>query len=93
MKQQQVGLQRANQQRKLDDSGKGEATASSILNSVQPKLQRAKPARYSTMTRLADHRARKAYMYVTLRQMWKREKPTSAICVQNVNVQCVCNSH
>ena len=30
---------------------------------------------------------------VTLRQAWKREKPTSAMCVRNVDVQCVCNSH
>jgi hypothetical protein len=36
---------------------------------------------------------RYAVTFITLRQTWKREKPTSAICVRNVDVQCVCNSH
>ena len=45
---------------------------------------------FATVTIASETRM---YTRPTLGQMWRREKPDAAMCVQNIDVQCVCNSH
>jgi hypothetical protein len=46
-----------------------------------------KPSQSKRWSRLYDD------ITVTLKQTWQREEPIAAMCVQYVDVQCVCNSH
>lgn len=58
-----------------------EATLSGPENVTEPTVQRER------WNMLYDD------ISVTLKQTWRQEEPIAAMCVQYVDVQCVCNSH
>jgi hypothetical protein len=84
--------------RPVKSDGGRDSPAYPYLNSVPERTLAASQTRspLGTMTSTVtntDHRVSDVIFHITLRQMWKRENPASAMCVQSVNVQCVCNSH